>query len=122
MSDLLTPAAVYGFGNAADLVTTEVALSNGARELNPWGQDNRARVGLKLGATFALTGADLVLQKIERRYVIVDRGGFVFERRKPTVAKVAAVAKWTLRGLAAAYYAQLAIRNAQVADQMREAR
>lgn len=117
MTDLLTPAAVYGLGNAADLATTEIALSNGAREQNPWGQDNHGRVGLKLGATFALTGADLVLQKIERRVVVVDRG-YVLERRKAPIAKAATVAKWTLRGLAAAYYAHVAIRNAQVNERM----
>jgi hypothetical protein len=122
MSELIAPVAIYGLGNAADLWTTEDALSHGARELNPLGQDNSDRLALKLGSTFALLGADLALQKIERRYVVVNRGGFVLERRKPTVAKLATGAKWALRGLAAAYYAQLAIKNAKVAREMRGAR
>ncbi len=120
MSDLLTPAIVFGGGNAADLLSTEYAREHGAREGNPLGQEYGHRLLLKSGATLALTGADLVLQKVERRYVVVARPGFMPERRKTTLAKAATVSKWTMRGVAAAYYAQLAIRNTKVGTEAHE--
>lgn len=123
MSDLLdgvgAPVAWYGLLNSADWVTTEYALGAGAGERNEHGQTFERRLILKSGATLALTGADLVLQRIERRYVVVQRPGFMPERRKTTIAKVAGVGKWTLRGLALAHYARVAIQNKRVGDDLR---
>lgn len=118
MTDFLG-GAVFLAGNAADLASTEYAREHGAAEANPYGQRYGHRLMLKSGATLALTGADLVLQKIERRYVVVDRPGYFPERRKTTTAKAATAAKWTLRGVALAYYAQLAWKNKRVGDDLR---
>jgi len=117
--DIAVPVAVFAGGNLADAATTEYALCVGAGERNPYGQSLGGRLLLKTGGTLALVGADRVLQKIERRYVVVDRPGFMPERRRATVAKLASVGKWLLRGAAAAHYARLAIQNKRVGDDLR---
>lgn len=119
--DTAVAVAVFAGGNAADLLTTESALDAGARERNPFGQTRDNRLALKLGSTLALTGADLVLQKIERRYVRVD-DPWRQERRRPLISKLATVGKWTLRGVAAAWYTKVAINNARVERRLERAR
>lgn len=120
--DYATPIAVYSAGNAADYWSTEISLEAGSREANPFGQERAHRLLLKSGSVLVLTGADLVLQKVERRYVVVDRPGFMPERRRTATAKAARVSKWVLRGAAAAYYASVALHNKRVADELRSQR
>lgn len=118
LADRVAPAAVILGGNAADLWTTERALAVGAGERNPHGQTFQGRLTLKALSVVALGGADLALQKVERRRVVV-LGHQGPERRKPFLAHVATAGKWALRAGAAAHFARTAWGNRRVELEMK---
>lgn len=118
LADRVTPALVFGGGNLADGITTERALSVGARETNVFGQSFEGRLTLRALSLVVLSGTDLVLQKAERRRVVVlGRSGP--ERRKPFTAKLATGVKWGVRVGAAAHFARVAWGNRRTELEMR---
>jgi hypothetical protein len=122
VSELITPVAIYGLGNAADLLSTEYAREFGAGEVNPLGQHYRGRLAVKGGLVVLQVGADIYLQHLEKRTRLEPTLYGTLERRKTPTAKAATVLKWVARGGVVVFYGYKTVHNARVADRQRGTR